>query len=113
LTYGDSLPFDRSNVDEGRLRSPMNFTASIRVPTFAIDGANPISNATSLPFLVRGAGSAPLKTYVVPGVNHFSVLSPVSRLLATKIIADTGATSNIALSNEELLAAVKAPPSHK
>jgi acetyl esterase/lipase len=110
LTYGDALPFDRSNADEGRLRSPMNFTASIRMPTFAIEGANPTSNASSLPFLVRGAGSAPVKTFVVPGVNHFSVISPVSRLVATKILADTGASSNIALTDAELVAAIKAPP---
>ena len=108
LTYGDSIPFDRSNDEEGRLRSPMNFTASIRVPTFAIEGAK--GNASSLPFLVRGAGSAPIKTFVVPGVDHFSVLSPISRLLATKILGDTGATSRIALTDAELVAAVKTPP---
>ena len=43
LTYGDSLTFDRNDVEEARLRSPMHFTSSIHVPTFAIEGAKPLS----------------------------------------------------------------------
>jgi acetyl esterase/lipase len=107
LTYGDSLTFDRNNVEEARLRSPMHFTSTIRVPTFAIEGAKPVSNAPSLPFLVRGAGTAPLKTYAVAGVDHFSILAPVTRLIASKINGDTGPTTNITLSEAELVAATK------
>ncbi|HMI87551.1 MAG TPA: hypothetical protein VK550_25870 [Polyangiaceae bacterium] len=77
---------------------------------FAEKGVKPVSNASSLPFLTRGAGSAPVKTLTVEGVDHFGVLAPITRLLATKINADSGSRSNIAISQAELAAAVKARP---
>jgi hypothetical protein len=39
-----------------------------------------------------------VKTLTVEGVDHFGVLAPITRLLATKINADSGSRSNIAIS---------------
>jgi hypothetical protein len=47
---------------------------------------------------------------VVPGATHFSVISPVSKLLAQKIVADDGPTPAITVSADELAAAMGNPP---
>jgi hypothetical protein len=40
--------------------------------------------------------------YPVSGKDHFSVLAPVTRLLAEKILHDTGDTTNITIGAKEL-----------
>jgi alpha/beta superfamily hydrolase len=105
--YASMLPLRYADDDEVRLRSPMNFTAAIRTPTFAMEGVDPpVTNAAALPFLSSRAGQAPLTTIPVPGANHFSVLAPATALVAKKILADVGPTTNITLTQSELAAAV-------
>jgi acetyl esterase/lipase len=109
-SYEEELLFDFRNFDEeARLRSPMFFTSSIRTPTWAIEGSEPVSNKDDFPWLMKRAGTAPLRTLVVPGVNHFSILAPVTALLAKKIIADVGPSPSITLTAGELARAVVAP----
>jgi acetyl esterase/lipase len=108
--YGaEDLVFDPTDAREARLRSPMYFTASIETPTWIVEGAMPPSNKDSLPYLRSDAPPA-LHVFMVPNVNHFSILAPVTTLLARKIVADTGPTTAIALTNEELVRAVKGQP---
>ena len=85
---------------EARLRSPVHFMATIRTPTFVIEGsASP--NAGDLSQLARAASGAPVKTFTVDGGNHFSVLAPTTALLAKKILTD-----KIELTETELAAAM-------
>jgi hypothetical protein len=43
----------------------------------------------------------------VAGADHFSTLAPLTRLIAKKILADTGPVTNIDFTERELAAAVK------
>lgn len=89
-----------TDTQEAHLRSPVHFMATIRTPTFIIEGsASP--NVRDVPDLAQAAGAAPVKTFIVEGATHFSVLAPITALLARKILADS-----IALTDAELAAAV-------
>ncbi len=81
---------------ERHLRSPLHFMASIRTPTFIIEGSES-ANVRYLPDLARAADGAPVKTFHVDHADHFNILAPVTALLAKKILADT-----ITLTQEEL-----------
>jgi hypothetical protein len=39
---------------------------------------------------------------VIPGVTHFSILAPANRRIADKILGDSGATSNIQFTDQDL-----------
>lgn len=97
----DELAFDRSDAREVRVRSPVYFTAGIQTPTWAIEGAEPPSNASALRVLAKGAPTS-LRLLVVPAHNHFSLLAPATAVIAQKILADTGPASSIQLTREEL-----------
>lgn len=107
--YGDELVFDANDEHEVRLRSPMFFTSAIRTPTWVIEGASPPSNAAAIPWLTKAAGAAPIHAFTVRGATHFSILAPVTSLLAKKILEDTGPAASIALTAGELAQAVGSP----
>jgi pimeloyl-ACP methyl ester carboxylesterase len=106
---GSGLVFDARDKNELRLRSPMFFASAIRTPTFAFEGSDPPTNKEGFPWLLKGAGGAPLQTFVVPGVDHFSILVPVTALLARKIVSDVGPSPSITVTARELANAVGAP----
>ncbi len=108
INYGtDDLPFDTSDEREIAVRAPFLYVQSIRTPTIIIEGAES-PNAKALPLFAANAGSAPVKTYAVQGAEHFNVLAPVNRLLARKVVADTGPSANIAPSEKEIAEAMSA-----
>jgi len=93
------LPFDSSQPREVELRSPGYWLSSIRSPVWVIEGTG--GNIDSLRAM-KGANKNPQVHFVeVDGADHFSVLRPVSELIAGKINKDTGATSAISLTSEE------------
>jgi len=107
-SYGASFPFKvPDDLNETRVRSPMFFTASIRTPTFVFEGVDKPSNSAALPILAEGARSAPLKTFPVRGADHFSVLAPITSLLALKILSDVGPEPRFSFSDSELEARVR------
>ncbi|MDB5321446.1 MAG: Alpha/beta hydrolase family protein [Phycisphaerales bacterium] len=100
--YGSEyLPFDASNPREVELRSPGRWVNSIQSPTFVFEGAQPRSNIESLRTLEQASQNPRVHFAGVQGASHFSILQPVTRLIAGKIIADTGAELNIAFAEEE------------
>lgn len=103
--YGE--PWDSAPPCERELRSPLWFMSSITSPTFIIEGARTLGNATGLPFLKERAGDAPVEVFKVRSADHFTVLQPVSRVLADKLMVDTGPSTNLKVSLEELEAAVE------
>jgi acetyl esterase/lipase len=108
-SYADEATFDVTDEKEVRLRSPMFFTSAIRSPTFVLEGASPPSNAGALPYLLPKEAGSPVRTFAVKGVSHFGILAPVTRLVAAKIAADSGAKARIELTDAELAAAVGKP----
>jgi dipeptidyl aminopeptidase/acylaminoacyl peptidase len=107
--YGaEDLPFDVAAEREVALRAPSLYMGAIRSPTLVIEGSEQPSNALDFLALRRRVGSAPVTFHPVSGASHFSVLAPLTRLLAAKVVADTGSAPNIALSDAEIDAAVAA-----
>lgn len=94
-------PFNTGDAKEIKLRSPIHWLGSVTTPTFVIEGASQ-GNADSVRAM-KGATTNPKLTFlVVSGKDHFSVLAGANAVIAKKILADTGATCNIALTAEEL-----------
>lgn len=95
------LPFDTWDRQEVELRSPIHWLAGIRSPVFVIEGRNQ-GNIDSLQAMEKATTNPKVKFLPVEGASHFSVLGMANRLIASKILQDTGDTCNIALTSEEL-----------
>jgi len=101
--YGaDVLPFDVSNQKELDLRAPGRWVYSIQTPVFIFEGTGMPGNVDSLHALANAARNAPLKAYPVRGATHFSILAPVTRNVAQKIVRDDGPKVNITFTDQEL-----------
>jgi dienelactone hydrolase len=92
--------FNRGDAKEVEIRSPGKWLASVKSPTFVIEGANR-GNADCLDRMKRGNTNAKVTILTVAGADHFSVLAPLNRLLARKVVADTGPTCAITLTADE------------
>src|SRR5207302_4399591 len=100
--YGQEFhPFDTADDREFELRAPARWLHSIRKPTFVFEGTEQ-SNIDSLNTISRLSTNSLVHVHPVNGANHFSILYPMTRLIARKIISDTGPTTNIAFSESEL-----------
>ena len=100
--YGPEFnPFDTSNPREIALRSPGRWLAAVRNPVFVIEGKSD-GNLDALQTMARASTNPNLHFLPVQGANHFSVLAPTTRLLADKILRDTGATSNLEITEQEV-----------
>jgi len=84
----DELTYDPENPRENFLRSPVNFLDSITSPTIVIEGAQ--GNKESLRKLQAASANQKLRFVTLRGANHFDVLAPLNRLLASKIAALDG-----------------------
>lgn len=106
--YGqENLPFDISSRDEIDLRSPIKWLNAVRTPTYAFEGAGPDSNIGELRIMSRANHNPQIHFHPVQGGDHFSILQPVTRLVAAKILADDGPTENIAFTDAELANAMR------
>lgn len=94
------LPFDTSNRREIELRSPGRWLASIKSPTFVIEGTTE-GNLGSLQAMARASTNPNVHFIPVRGANHFSVLAPTTRLLAEKVRRDDGPACNLTVTEEE------------
>ncbi len=105
--YGQkNLPFRLFNLQEELLRSPAKWLHSIRNPTFVLEGTSE-SNIGELVAMSRLSRNPLVQFHPLVGADHFSGLAPVSRLIAEKVLGDTGVSVNIHLTPEELAAALK------
>ena len=89
--------------DEIFVRVPIEFVSEIRTPTFIIEGGLN-ANAESARAIYQERGSAPVTLIVVPGADHFSVIAPATEVAAQAILADTGATSALAITEAAIRA---------
>ena len=100
--------FNLNNREERRMRSPVHWLGDIASPTFVIEGA--AGNATDIRNLERASNNENVHTFLVAGGDHFDVLAPITKLLAQKILEDTGATVNIQLTDAEIQRAMNNVP---
>jgi dipeptidyl aminopeptidase/acylaminoacyl peptidase len=91
---------DPLNRKEIELRSPIRWLDSIKNPTFVIDGTVR-SNLASLENMKRASKNSLIQFIPVEGASHTPLLAPMARLIAEKIVNDTGERCNIELSADE------------
>jgi dipeptidyl aminopeptidase/acylaminoacyl peptidase len=94
-------PFNTRNAREVAIRSPIQWLHSVQSPLFVFEGTSQ-GNMDSLEALKRASTNPRIHFYPVRGATHFSILSPTNRLIAGKILRDSGATTNLAFTGDEL-----------
>jgi dipeptidyl aminopeptidase/acylaminoacyl peptidase len=101
--YGqENVPFDVSNHLEATLRAPINWLDCINNPTFVFEGDGSPSNIDELALLTQNNRNPLVHFLPVAGGTHFSILQPISKLVAAKILGDSGPTSNITFAGSQL-----------
>lgn len=82
--YGErDWPFDQGDPRELRLRSPLHFLGAIGSPTWIFEGSG--GNAEDLARLEAGPANPNVRTLELARADHFSLLTPISRLLAARM----------------------------
>jgi pimeloyl-ACP methyl ester carboxylesterase len=100
--YGGEYAYhELGNKQETLLRSPGKWLPSIRVPMFVIEGTFQ-GNIGSLKWMESRCTNPLVHFFPVTGATHFSVLSPVEKLIVQQILRDTGETCQIELTEESL-----------
>ena len=102
------LPFNIQDQQEVRLRSPGYWLGSMQSPLWAIEGTDEPSNIDALRTMRAEPHPARAHFLEVKEATHFGVLAPANQLLAQKIMADTGPTSTLTVTESEL----NRPPAH-
>ncbi len=100
--------FDKSNQDEYVMRSPIYWLDNIKSPTFLIEGRD--GNSECLERMEEASQNDNIRCYVLEDADHFSVLAPATRVVAEKILEDTGDEVSIAITQEELEEAMGEDP---
>jgi dipeptidyl aminopeptidase/acylaminoacyl peptidase len=102
--YGPmNVPFNVGDAQERRMRAPMRWMHCVTSPTFIIEGEEDGGNVEALEALRRAsAGMKNVHAVRVKGPDHFSILGPANKLIAKKVMADTGPECNIHVTKAEL-----------
>jgi dipeptidyl aminopeptidase/acylaminoacyl peptidase len=95
------VPFQRKGPREMEVRSPGEWMHCVKTPTFVIEGEKQ-GNAECLRLMARNTSNPELHFLTVRGATHFSVLQPVNRLLAQKVMEDAGPSCQITVTAAEL-----------
>jgi len=107
--YGDDnvwTPFDFKNPKELELRAPIHWLGSITSPTFVFEGMRK-GNIDSLNEMSSAGANPNVKFFPVANADHFSLLAPVNRLIAGKILKDDGPKCSLSFTQDEVNAAVR------
>jgi dipeptidyl aminopeptidase/acylaminoacyl peptidase len=86
-------------------RAPVRFLDAITTLTFIIEGED--GNAKAFAAMRAATTNANLRFHLVARANHFTVLGPVSAIIAKQLRNDTGSTPAIALNDADLAAPFK------
>ena len=95
------LPFDTSSEQEIALRSPGKWLHAIKSPVYVFDGTEH-SNMGCLLAMARTSQNPKVHFLPVKDVDHFSILAPLTRLLAAKVLHDTGAVFHLVITAKDL-----------
>ncbi len=98
-------PFDFTK-QELLLRSPGRWLHTITSPTFVFEGARQ-GNVDSLKAMQSENKNKKVTFYPVAGADHFSLLAPVNRFLADRIVKDDGATCNLSFTESDVNGALR------
>ncbi|MDP2226852.1 MAG: prolyl oligopeptidase family serine peptidase [Moraxellaceae bacterium] len=95
------IPVDFSQHDplELKLRSPVHWLDDIENPTYIIEGVSGSGNRADLETLCAATRNPAVHCIPVHGSDHFSVIRPVTRLIAERLT--TAPTAEFSLQAEE------------
>lgn len=105
--YGSEyLPFDARQPRELELRSPGRWIDFINTPTFVFEGAG---DGNMVPLVrMQAASTNPQVHFIaVEGADHFSVLAPMNRLIASGIRQDVGPSVSLVFPDSAVRAAMR------
>jgi acetyl esterase/lipase len=107
--YGqDVLPYDTTHQAETLVRSPVFWMDDVKDPTFVLFGTEQPTNIDSIQRMIQICKNQRIHFLPVRGATHFSILAPITKLLAQKILADSGPTCSISITEDELVKAFHA-----
>ena len=92
--------FDLSDQKEWEVRSPIHYLDSIVTPTYIFEGN--YGNVSSLIKLQKISKNKKITFSIIPEGDHFSIISPLTKIIAQKIIQDTSSNTNISFKNNEI-----------
>lgn len=100
--YGNT-PFDYQSSRECRLRSAIEFTGSIRTPTFFFEGESSEGYCRDAREMESRAKQhdVPFTACIIQGGTHFDILAPMTEYVAAEIVADDGPECQISITNEK------------
>lgn len=100
--YGpEFMPFDSTSKREVELRAPILWLHSVTSPLFVIDGMQQPGNYDCFKNLSRTSQNPNIHFVLMRNADHFSICYPINKLIASKILNDTGKTSSISITNKE------------
>ena len=104
LAYPET-PFNWRDRRERRLRSALDYVEHLRTPTWYVEGGDApdfvLRSPRRMEQRARAAG-VPFEVHIVAGGDHFNIVQPIGKLIAQKIVADTGPKCNIAITPAEV-----------
>lgn len=101
--YGRSVvTFDPTRLAETWIRSPMFWNKDIATPTYIIEGSGEPSNIESLQEMEKLNKNAQIHFAVIEGATHFSVLQPLTRYIASQMMADNAQSAGLRLTPDAL-----------
>ena len=105
IKYGTmrvAIPFNTKNPEEFKMRSPRTFMKSLHSPTFYFEGEADYWLEFDEMKKIAKENNIPLYIYDIKGGDHFSIITPVTKVIAEKIQNDTGEKTNITFTKEDI-----------
>ena len=99
--YGAEFLTCERTSQELNLRSPGDWLADIKRPTFVFEGTSE-GNLHDLQAMQTANTNDNVHFYTVRGATHFSILKPTTRLIADRILTDDGPQCKLSFTEEEL-----------
>lgn len=96
-----AIPF-KETEDEYQVRSPAMFIKSITKPTWYFEGQEYYWSAFNHIKKFVDKEQIPLQINKIANADHFNIITPVTEMIAQKILKDTGEKCNITFSEEDI-----------
>jgi dienelactone hydrolase len=94
--------FEKLDDREWQLRAPIYWLASVKKPLFVLEGRKDPTNVIGLRRMREKSHNPNIEFLEVEGASHFSILAPITAVVADKILHDTGPGTNIAFDEADL-----------
>ena len=72
------------------LRAPAAWLTSVQTPTWVAEGTRSPSSIASLRLMSRLQHNGNVRFIPLKGLDHFTEVRPITKLIANDVIADTG-----------------------